>query len=193
MGAMYVMEREAPYYHTYRDFLEWDETDRCELINGETYMLAAPSLAHQDICGALYRQFAAFLDGKPCRVFFAPVAVRLRPKKDHSDDTVLEPDIIVVCDPAKLDGRSCNGPPDLVVEILSPSTAKIDRLLKFNKYLDAGVREYWMVDGDAGTVEVCILDKDRYVLSPYDETETIPVGVLPGCTVDLSRVFPQPA
>jgi len=190
---VYVAEQESPYY-TFKDFLAWDESERCELINGETYMLAAPSRLHQELSRNIFIQLAEFLKGKPCQAFYAPFAVRLNPKKDYSDDTVVEPDIVVVCDSDKLDDRGCNGAPDLIIEILSPGTVKTDRLVKFNKYLDAEVREYWMVDGDAGTVEVCILDKPpekkgRYMLSTYAETDTINVSVLPGCAIDLKPVF----
>jgi len=191
---MYVAEKAPPYLYTYRDFLDWDESERCELINGETYMLATPSRLHQEVSRNIFLQLAEFLKGKPCQAFYAPFAVRLNPKKDKSDNTVLEPDILVVCDPSKLDDHGCNGAPDLIIEILSPSSVKIDRLIKFNKYLDAGVREYWMVDCEAGTVEACILDKPsekpgRYILSTYAETDIVNVSVLPGCTVDLKSVF----
>jgi Uma2 family endonuclease len=130
---MTALAQENPYY-TYADYLEWDEGERTELIDGEAFMLAAPDLTHQIISGELYDQIKQFLKGKSCRPFFAPVSVRLHPAADNSDDTVLEPDIIVVCDPSKLDKHGCTGAPDLVVEILSPSTARHDKVVKFNKY-----------------------------------------------------------
>jgi Uma2 family endonuclease len=139
----------------------------------------------------LSTKISNYLEGKPCKVYAAPFAVRLFPQKDQSDDTVLEPDIVVVCDPAKLDERGCNGPPDFVAEIISPSTAKYDRITKFRKYQIAGVREYWIVDPDTKTVQVCILENGRYVISMYDETETAPVTVLPGCVIDLAAVFAE--
>jgi Uma2 family endonuclease len=115
----------------------------------------------------------------------------LNPKKDNSDDTVLEPDISVICDPSKLDARGCNGAPDLVIEILSPSTARHDRIVKFRKYQEAGVREYWTVDPDTKTVQVFILDDGRYIASTYDDTDTAPISVLPGCEIKLSDVFAE--
>ncbi|MFP3043157.1 Uma2 family endonuclease [Treponema primitia] len=176
-------------YYTYADYLEWDEDVRAEIIDGEVFMLATPDLTHQIISRALFRQIDAFLNGKPCQPFYAPVSVRLHPVEDDSDDTVFEPDIIVVCDPSKLDKRGCNGAPDLVIEILSPSTARHDKVLKFNKYQDAGVREYWIVDPDTQSVQICVLENGRYILSSFDDTGTAPITALPGCTIDLKAVF----
>jgi Uma2 family endonuclease len=130
------------------------------------------------------------LEGKPCKVFVAPFSVRLNPVADRRDDTVLEPDLLVVCDPAKLDKRGCNGAPDLVIEILSPSTARNDKVVKLNKYQNAGVREYWIVEPDTQTVLICVLDAGgRYIFSSYDDTGRAPVSVLPGCEIDLGAVF----
>ncbi|MDR1635954.1 MAG: Uma2 family endonuclease, partial [Treponema sp.] len=91
--------------YTYADFLEWDERERCELVDGEVFMLAAPSVEHQRVLMELAYHLRAFLKGRPCKVFPAPFAVRLNPLADNRDDTVLEPDIVVVCDSSKLDKR----------------------------------------------------------------------------------------
>jgi Uma2 family endonuclease len=96
---------------------------------------------------------------------------------------------VVVCDDSKLDDRGCNGAPDLVVEILSPTTARYDRVVKFQKYLEAGVREYWMVSPEEKTVQVHILNNDQYVTKTYGETSDVPVTVLPGCVIALPLVF----
>ncbi|MDR1618206.1 MAG: Uma2 family endonuclease, partial [Treponema sp.] len=122
--------KEQPYY-TYADFLDWDEGERCEIIDGEAYMMSAPSRIHQRISMALSAMLYNYLEGKTCEVYPAPFAVRLFPAEDLSDDTVVEPDISVVCDPSKLDDRGCNGAPDFIIEIISPSTARYDRLVKF--------------------------------------------------------------
>jgi Uma2 family endonuclease len=105
------------------------------------------------------------------------------------DDIYFEPDITVICDPAKLDDRGCNGAPDMIAEILSPSNAQYDMLVKFRKYLQAGVREYWILDPEAKTAHVCILEDNEYRVSIYDETQTAPVSVLPGCFIDLKDIF----
>ncbi|GHT70142.1 hypothetical protein FACS1894110_21070 [Spirochaetia bacterium] len=185
---MNALAIENPYY-TYADYLAWDEGERTEIIDGEAFMLATPDLTHQIISRGLFLQIAAFLNGKPCQPFFAPVSVRLHPAADNSDNTVLEPDIIVVCDPSKLDKKGCNGAPDLVIEILSPSTARHDKVVKFNKYQEAGVREYWIVDPDTQSVQACVLEKGRYILSSYDDTGTAPITALPDCEIDLRTVF----
>jgi Uma2 family endonuclease len=132
-----------------------------------------------------------FLEGKPCKVYPAPFRVRLFPKKDRSDNTVVEPDIVMVCNPEKLNDRGCNGSSDLVIEILSPSTIRHDRLVKFRKYQLAGVREYWIVDPDSKTVEIFILENGRYITVRYEDCETAPVTVLPGCQIDLKAVFAE--
>ena len=173
--------------YTYEDWLAWPEEERWELIDGVAYMMATPVIAHQDISDELSRQLRNYLIGKPCRAFSA-IGVRL-----HTDeDTALIPDLSVVCDKAKLaDGKVCVGAPDLVVEILSPSTAGRDRLKKFNKYLEAGVREYWIVDPETKMVNVNILENEKYVNHAYGETDAVPVHVLDGCTISLPDVFAE--
>jgi Uma2 family endonuclease len=176
-------------YYTYADYLSWDDAERYELIDGEAYMMAPPSRPHQEISGELFGAIWAFLKGKPCKVYAAPFSVRLNPAEDQSDDTVVEPDIVVVCDPAKLDNRGCNGAPDLVIEILSPSTSRYDRVIKFQKYREAEVREYWIVDPEEKSLVVYVLKNGEYVASTYEDTNTAPVTVLPGCRIDLNAVF----
>jgi Uma2 family endonuclease len=182
--------------YTFADYLAWGDVDFwAEIIYGEIYMINTPVTAHQRICFELSRQIGNFLKGKPdiAEAFFAPYAVRLFPKSDNSDDIVLQPDIVVVCDPAKVGDYSCNGAPDLAVEILSPSTASHDRIFKRHQYLKAGVREYWIIDPVYKMIEVNILDatlgNNQYIATTYDHTETLPVSVLPGCEIDLSAVF----
>ena len=176
-------------HYTYADFLEWDENVRAELYNGEIFIMSPPLRVHQGIVTQLIFQLESFLKGKKCKVYPAPFAVRLFPNKDRSDDTVLLPDIVVVCDSEKLDDKGCNGAPDLIIEIISPSTAKYDRVYKFRKYQNAGVKEYWIVDPETRSVQVCVLENNRYVVSIYDETEKIPVYVLKKCIIDLEGLF----
>jgi Uma2 family endonuclease len=186
--TMPLLAQEKSYY-TYADLLEWDENVRAEIIEGDLYMMATPARVHQRILMELAYQLRDFLPGKPCEVYPAPFGVRLFPQDDQSDDTVVEPDIVVVCDPSKLDDRGCNGAPDLVVEILSPSTAGYDRVVKFRKYLEAGVREYWIVSPEEKTVQAHILENGRYITRTYAETGEAPVTVLPGCIIALPLVF----
>jgi Uma2 family endonuclease len=155
-------------------------------------MMAPPNTSHQWVSRELFGRLFDFLSGKPCQLFSAPFGVRLFPREDLSDDTVVEPDIVVVCDASKLDKRGCNGAPDLIIEILSPSTSRHDQKLKFRKYLEAGVREYWIVDPDQAMVHTHILEDGRYVTRVYDDVDEVPVAVLPGCVIKLGEVFTMP-
>jgi Uma2 family endonuclease len=175
--------------YTYADYLEWDDGKRYELIDGTAYMMASPSTNHQSISGELFGQFWTFLRGKTCKVFSAPFDVRLFPQKNLNDKTVVQPDLLVVCDKTKLDKRSCNGAPDLVIEILSPSNDAEEMLQKFQKYLQASVREYWVVDLDNHLIQVHILDKCCYISSVYDGDTLVPVSILPGLSVDLNALW----
>jgi Uma2 family endonuclease len=144
-------------------------------------------LLKPDSSGNLYYALRSFLVDKPCKVYAAPFSVRLFPEEDGSDDTVVEPDITVVCDPAKLDDRGCKGAPDLAIEIVSPSTARYDRIVKFNKYREAGVREYWIADPEERAVFAYVLKNGEYTAAVYEETA--PVTVLPGFEIDLASIF----
>lgn len=181
--------------YTMADAMEWDESERIELIDGQPYMLATPIRVHQEALTALMGQLYDYLKGKRCKVYPAPFAVRLfeRDGDDPDDvDTLVEPDISVVCDPDKLDKIGCKGTPDLVIEILSPSTMRHDRFTKFNLYQKAGVREYWIVDPSSKSVQVFLLEDGRYTAKDFGGAgDTIAVNVLEGCSIDLSLVFPE--
>ena len=179
---------------TFADFLEWDENERYEIINGEPYMMAEPTTAHQRISMDLGSQIHAFLKDKPCEVFAAPFGVRLfeTENDDPRDvDTVVEPDLSVICDPSKLDDYGCKGAPDVVIEILSPSNSRHDRFVKYNLYQRAKVREYWIVDPTAKTVEAYRLDENGYLkLSDmYNAADTAKITALNDLPVDLNTVF----
>ena len=183
---MQVQYKEKRY--TYADYCSWSDCERWELIDGAAYAMSpAPSWIHQAISGNLYVQLFRYLQGKPCKVFAAPFDVRLN--ADTEDDTVVQPDLVVICDRSILSGTGCNGVPDMVVEILSPFTAKHDRFLKFNIYQKAGVREYWIVDPDTKTVSVHVLKNGEYVTSAYGDSNTVPARVLEGCEISLPDVF----
>jgi len=184
-----LLKQEA--YYTYTDLLQWDEDFRAELHDGEVVMMPPPLTVHQEILTELVVQIGIYLRGKKGRVFAAPFGVRLFPKNDRSDDTIFEPDIVVICDQEKLDKHGCNGAPDFVIEIISPSTAKYDRVYKLRKYQKAGVREYWIVDPESKSVQVFILENGHYVSIAYDDTEKAPVSVLEGLEIDLQAVFAE--
>jgi len=176
--------------YTYADYASWNTENRYELIDGMPYMMSpAPLRAHQGISSNLHREIAIFLKGKTCRIFAAPFDVRLNAAA--GDNTVVQPDLVVICDRSKLNDTGCSGAPDMVIEILSKSSASRDIVLKFNQYLKAGVREYWIVDPDSKTVRVNILENGRYYASAYAETDTLPVHVLEGCVINLAEVFAE--
>ena len=190
MGALPQEQR-----YTFRDIMEMtDESERVELIDGEIYQMGAPRTAHQLIVAELTTQFGTFLTGKPCMAIPGPFAVRPLEGKDddlfHSD-TMVEPDLSVVCDPEQLDEYGCKGAPRLIAEVLSPTTRGHDRVRKFNLYERAGVPEYWIIDPDTKTVSVHLLQDGRYY-SPqiYAAGTPVPVTVLEGFSVDTSALFP---
>ena len=181
-------------HYTFADLLTWEDRTRYELYDGQPVALASPSNVHQEICMALSAQIYNFLRGKKCKVYPAPFDVRLFEEAGDSPEdvyTVVQPDISVVCDPGKTHGHGCKGAPDLVVEVTSPSTARNDHQLKFNLYQQAGVREYWIVDPAARVASVFSLKDGHYQAAAYGADATVSVGVLEGCVIDLSTVFPE--
>jgi len=182
--------------YTFADCLTWDENERAEIIGGEVFMMAPPSRAHQKVSGEIFRQLANYLEGKKCEVYHAPFAVRLfEQDSDTPDDvdTMVEPDISVVCDKNKLDKHGCKGAPDMVVEILSPSTRRHDRLVKLGLYQRAGVKEYWIVDPENKAIQVFLQDGNGSlkIHEDYGREDVAKVNVLNGCFVELGKVFPE--
>ncbi|MCL2574125.1 MAG: Uma2 family endonuclease [Defluviitaleaceae bacterium] len=171
---------------TYADYCTWGDDIKCELIDGEIYLMSMPTVNHQRISRRLMRKFDEHLDNKRCEVF-PPLDVRLNWEK--GDDTVVQPDLLVVCDPEKIDDKGCNGAPDLVIEILSPSTAGYDTLKKFAKYHAAGVRELWFVDPETKTALAHIWSNNTHSFTLYNSTDKITVGILPELTIDLKDIF----
>ena len=180
-------EKEIEHY-TYADLCTWDDDTVWELIDGVAYAMATPSLLHQGISVELSRQLSNFLEDKPCKVYAAP-GVRLN--ADTSDDTYLIPDVVVVCDRSKLSQNTVDGAPDLVIEILSPSTGRFDTLKKFQQYQKAGVREYWIVNPELKVLSAHILENGKYTVSVYGDEDKAPVYVLEGCEINLERVFAE--
>lgn len=179
-------------HHTYAEYLTWPEDARCELIDGLAYAMSpAPTLAHQDFAGEIYIQLRHWLKDKPCRVFIAPLDVRL-PKANEEDgevDTVVQPDVIVVCQKDKLDKRGVRGAPDFVVEVLSPSTASHDHLRKRRVYERAGVLEYWLVHPTDKIVTIYRLDSGSYGKPEiFEMSGEPPVEALPGVSIAWDEV-----
>ena len=184
-GYLRDEEKSEKKLYTVEDWLSWDENVRSELLEGELIMLAQPTARHQSILLEIAGQLWQFLKGKPCKVFMAPFGVRLF----ENENTAFEPDIVVICDKEKLDDRICHGAPDMVIEILSPSTARMDRGQKYIKYQQAGVREYWIVDPDLNLLQAGVLKEGSYITTVYEANDTANVAILEGCQINLSDVF----
>ena len=182
-------------YYTYADYLRWDESERAEIIDGILYdMSPAPLPTHQFISVELVGQIRDFLKDKPCRVVSAPFDVRPFEKDSDSAkdiNTVVQPDILVICNKNKIDDKGCKGAPDFIIEILSPWNARHDVIVKHDLYQRAGVREYWIVDPKAETVTIFLLDEKGF-LKPteyYSADDTAKITVLNDCPIDLKAVF----
>jgi len=186
-----VNEAQPAYdeHYTYADYVKWDDDVRRELIDGKVYLMAAPNRRHQKILFKMGLKFGNFLEDKSCEVYLAPFDVRLN--ADTLDDAVVQPDIVIVCDHSILDDAGCKGVPDMVVEILSPSTSRYDRTTKYNRYQKAGIREYWIIDPETRSLAVNILKNGSYITHAYTNEETAPVHVLEGCSINLSEVFAE--
>jgi Uma2 family endonuclease len=181
----YALRDERRY--RYGDYRRWSDELRYELIDGAAYLMSpAPTTDHQTLLLELAFQVRAALEGAPCRVLLAPVDVLL-PRGGEADDevdTVLQPDLLVVCDPAKVLRHGVRGAPDWVVEVLSPSSASHDQTVKLAAYERAGVREYWLVHPTDRVLTVYRLGADGYGKPAIQELvgETA-VGVLPGVSI----------
>jgi Uma2 family endonuclease len=166
------------------------------LIDGIAYIREppAPSRLHQEWVGGLYRQVGMALEGKSCRVYIAPFDVRL-PKSDETDDqidTVVQPDVLIVCDRHKLDQRGMRGAPDWLTEVLSPSTASHDQVIKLPAYERAGVPEVWLIHPIDRTLTIYRLEDGRYgrptILALKGQTS---LTAVPGVSIDWDRLLSQ--
>jgi Uma2 family endonuclease len=180
---------------TYADYLTWDDDQRWELIDGEAFCMSpGPNRIHQKLLGDLHVQFHTYLEGKICEVYLSPFDVRLQDSSEASDEEtmiVVQPDLMVVCDRSKLDDRGIKGAPDLVVEIISPSTAKRDITTKYELYQRHGVKEYWLMYPNDRTLLVYQLTDDGVYTTPnvYGDGDSVPVSLLGDLVVDMKKVF----
>ncbi len=183
-------------YHTYADYRTWPEDVRYELIGGRAFMMApAPSVDHQTIAYEVARQLGNALEGKPCRVLIAPVDVLLNASSNRSDDsvdTIVQPDVLVVCDAAKLTPRGVRGAPDWVLEVISPASASHDQIIKLAAYEKAGVREYWIAHPTDRVLTIYRIEGQAYgrpaVLEIKGETA---VAQLPGVSIRWDPIVAQ--
>ena len=190
---MDLPEQAGDRRYTYRDYVTWDETVRCELIDGEVFdMSPAPRRIHQGILGELIVRLHPLVH-EPCRVYAAPFDVRLPDAGETVEEssTVVQPDVSVICDPAKLDDAGCVGAPDLIIEILSPSTASKDQIRKRELYERHGVREYWLIHPTDRTVRIYRLDRDgRYGRDEvFAEAMTLSSSVVKELSFTVEELF----
>jgi Uma2 family endonuclease len=181
--------------YTYADYLSWPEDIRAEIIDGTVYMKAAPTRIHQKISIELSRQIANYLVGKDCEVYPAPFTVVLdlddEINQEENSKNVVEPDISIICDLSLLDDAGCKGAPDMIIEIISPSTGKNDKLEKFNKYEQAGVKEYWIVEPHERVVSIFTLQDSMRFGRPdvYAGEDKVKVSIFHDLTIELDKVF----
>jgi Uma2 family endonuclease len=184
--------------YTYADYLTWEDGRRRELIHGIVYdLFSAPMRIHAEISTKLVAWVNLFMERRKgkCKVFHAPFDVRF-PKDGKTDDneidTTIQPDLCVVCDPKKLDERGCIGAPDLIVEVLSPSTRKKDLTTKFTLYEEAGVREYWVIDPPQKTLTVFLLQESgKFDEGTVYKKGKAPVAIFEGLKIDLKKLFEE--
>ena len=189
-----VKERAAAYGkkdggYTLSDYLSLPEDERYELIDGTLYKMFAPTTTHQGIAGYIHGEFRSFVRSRngSCFPMISPVDVQL----DCDDKTIVEPDVLILCDRSKINKARVYGAPDFVLEILSPSTRRKDMTLKLAKYSCAGVREYWILDPDKKAVVQYDLE---HVAIPviYGPEDSVPVLIWEGeCKIDLKDMFAE--
>ena len=169
--------------YTTEDIYELPEGKRAEIIDGRMFLMAPPSKRHQEIVGELYRIISNFIyENKGlCRPFIAPFAVFLEDDKNY-----VEPDIVVICDQNKLNDKGCSGTPDWIIEVVSPSSHRMDYMIKLFKYRTAGVREYWIVDPKDNSISVYNFENET--MERYSFFDTVKAGIYDNFEIDFSKL-----
>lgn len=172
--------------YTIDDIYALPDGQRAELIDGKLYMMSPPGLVHQRIVSQLIKHLGNYIDSHhgQCEVFPAPFAVFL----NADSHTYVEPDLSIICDKNKLNDRGCNGAPDWIIEVLSPSSQRMDCLVKLLKYRDAGVREYWIVNPTNHTVQTYFFEGEEDS-AQFSFDENIPVQIYGGWTIHIAELL----
>ena len=174
-------------YHTEEDYYALPDEVRVELINGVFYDMSAPTQLHQEMIGQLYRKIAEYIDSNKgkCKVIPAPFDVKLEDKKDN----IVQPDISVICDQDKLDGKRCNGAPDWVIEIASPGSLGNDYVRKLKLYQNAGVKEYWIVNPEDKNVITYHFEKENVYIETYTFDESVKCGLFDRLSISFPKII----
>ena len=189
-GSAIRVKQQGEY--TIDDYLALPDDVRYELIDGVLIKMDSPTRSHQSITGFLFYKIYSYIEenGGDCTPYIAPLDVQL----DKDDKTMLQPDVMIVCDHDVETDKRLFGAPDFVAEVLSPSTRRKDMIKKLQKYMDAGVREYWIIDPDKGRIITYLFGKEEndIALSSYSMHEDVPVGIYAGkCRINFSKVAPN--
>ena len=191
-----INQLDANGTYTYADYLLWRFKEQVELLRGKLFKMSpAPREIHQRVSMYLSGELYNFFKDKTCRFYSAPFDVRIPAKgakgtTDNQIYTIVQPDLCVVCDLEKIDGRGCVGAPDLVVEILSPSNSRKDLKDKYEIYEEAGVPEYWIVDPDNKAFYRYVLQEDIYIgLPPVPEGDVFRSRKFPEMEIDTRLIF----
>ena len=172
--------------YTSEDYWNLPEGERAELINGKLYAMAPPSRIHQELVIALASEIRDYIKKNEgnCKVYPAPFAVNL----NADDETYVEPDISVICDKNKLDDRGCKGAPDFIIEVVSPTSRKMDYNIKNAKYSEAGVREYWIVDPEKERTTVYRYEEDAApTIVPFNQP--VSVGIYTNFDINSANLL----
>jgi Uma2 family endonuclease len=192
-SAEYLPSGQADGCYTYADYLTWQMDEMVELIKGKIFkQAAAPRVNHQRVAGLIFTRLFLHLEKRQCEAFIAPFDVRLpvKSKKNEDINTVVQPDICVVCDSEKIDELGCVGAPDLVIEILSPGNNKKELQNKYEVFEESGVKEYWIIHPNECTLLIYTLIDGKYIPSKiFTHGDKIASQAVDGFVLDLEEVF----
>jgi len=186
MKGIRIMASAQLKTYTEEDYYTMPEDIRAELIDGQIYYMSAPGRIHQEILNSINNAIYNYIRSKKgnCRVYPSPFAVKLFA---DNDKIIVEPDISVICDSSKLTERGCTGAPDWIIEIVSPSTSSHDYVRKLNLYMNAGVREYWIVDPQKNSIYVYHLEETKFETAAYTFQSKIKASIFDDLWIDLKE------